>query len=43
MKRDTKARAPINLGAASDKTLGGDGRPFDLVKDIPAANGIVDD
>ncbi|MES2902932.1 MAG: hypothetical protein V4696_01985 [Pseudomonadota bacterium] len=43
MKRNTKARAPIELGAASDKTLGGTGQPFDLVKDIQAANGIVDD
>ena len=43
MKRDHEQRAPIDLGRASVKTLGGTGQPFDLVKDIPAANGLTDE
>lgn len=43
MKREVIERAAIDLGSASDKTLGGEGKPFDLVREIPATNGIVDD
>ena len=43
MKHEDIEHGAIDLGSASEKTLGGDGTPFDLVKDIPAANGIVDD
>lgn len=43
MERNNEPHVPIDLGAASKKTLGGRGQPFDLVKDIPASNGIVDD
>ena len=43
MERDQELQAPVDLGRATDKTLGGKGEPFDLVKDIPAAHGIADD
>ena len=43
MKNLKEQRRLFDLGAASVKTLGGRGQPFDLVKDIPAANGLVDE
>lgn len=43
MTRENRQPDGIDLGTASDKTLGGDGIPLDFVKDIPATTGISDD
>jgi hypothetical protein len=42
MERQTEQRAPIDLGAASEQTLGTGDRTPDFVGLIPA-NGISDD
>lgn len=42
MERQTEQRAPIDLGAASEQTLGTGDRAPDLVGQIPEA-GISDD
>ena len=42
MKRDTKQRELIDLGPASEQTLGGKGTSTDLVREIPAL-GISND
>jgi hypothetical protein len=42
MERDKDQQALIDLGAASEQTLGADGYSFDLVREIPKT-GISDD
>lgn len=42
MERDTKRREPIDLGPASERTLGAKGYSTDLVREIPQL-GIGDD
>lgn len=43
MKDDNLSATPIELGSASEATLGGKGQSTDLVREIPATAGISDD